>query len=215
MSEALVMVVETALLDEIGPFQGLTRNVQPYLEHLLAPQNTSYRPRAEMEKDPSFKQLIPYVVFSRMAVNGLVDRTQYFVYTRTKKQGEQRLHGKRSLGVGGHIEIQDDKKDTQATPYALGLIRELMEEVQTAYAFEVPAPCALLNDDSNEVGAVHLGVVHLIKFDKFAAAVTPKDPEEMVAADFQSLEWLQEHVEEFESWSQIVIRDLLGQAAHE
>ena len=58
-----VMVVPTALFRECGYFQGFSNQTDKYLGKLLTPENTSYRPRGEMEEDPSFKQLIPYCVF--------------------------------------------------------------------------------------------------------------------------------------------------------
>jgi predicted NUDIX family phosphoesterase len=124
---------------------------------LLSPSNTSYRPRSEMEADPSFKQLIPYVIFTtRSADGGLL----VFRYTRGKGQGESRLHSKHSVGIGGHISI-DDRITDDAVPYAEGMRRELEEEVLIDCAYSERC-VGLINDDETEVGRVHLGVVHLL-----------------------------------------------------
>ena len=79
--------------------------------------------RGEMEVDPSFKQLIPYVIFCHRDGGG---KLSVFRYTRGSGQGEQRLHRKHSVGIGGHIS-SDDAAST--TPYAEGMRRELQEEV--------------------------------------------------------------------------------------
>ena len=58
-----VLVVPTELFHRLGHFQGFSGEVDRYMDELLCPEHTSYRPRAEVEKDPGFKQLIPYVIF--------------------------------------------------------------------------------------------------------------------------------------------------------
>ncbi|MCA9202393.1 MAG: hypothetical protein KDA59_05090, partial [Planctomycetales bacterium] len=82
-----VLVVPTQLLHDLGYFQGFHDDTDRYLERLLDAANTSYRPRDEMERDPSFKQLIPYVIFRHTDADG---RVHVFEYTRGKGQGEQR-----------------------------------------------------------------------------------------------------------------------------
>jgi predicted NUDIX family phosphoesterase len=203
-----ILVVPTALFHEVGLFQGCNTEVAPYLSTLFHKDNYSYKPRPEMEKDPSFKQLIPYVIF-RLKRDG--HTTLYYVYTRTTKQGEERLHGKRSVGVGGHVSTIDAAK---GPPYEYGLVRELNEEVTVNCRHDVQAPAALINDDSNDVGKVHLGVAHFcdlvphgeINLEKL---IEPKEPEEMAEAGFQSALWLAEHLQDFESWSQIAINALI------
>ena len=110
-----------------------------------------------MEKDPSFKQLIPYVIFRHVGADG---RPTVFQYTRGAGMGEGRLHRKRSVGIGGHISAIDAGDHAVGNPYQEGMRRELEEEV----AIDTPytAHCVgLINDDETEVGSVHLGVVHL------------------------------------------------------
>jgi predicted NUDIX family phosphoesterase len=120
-----VLVVPTSLFHRLGHFQGFTADIDRYLGELLSPRNTSYRSRGEMEEDPSFKQLIPYAIFRHRDAAGGVS---VFQYTRGKGQGEGRLHSKRSVGVGGHISI-DDRTSEDAVPYAEGMRRELEEEI--------------------------------------------------------------------------------------
>ena len=102
-----VLVVPTELLHQLGYFQGFLPGAEGYLDTLLSPQHTSYRPRSEMEADPSFKQLIPYVIFCHRDAAG---NLSVFRYTRGTGQGEQRLHSKHSVGIGGHISSDDAVK---------------------------------------------------------------------------------------------------------
>jgi predicted NUDIX family phosphoesterase len=99
-----VLVVPTTLFHELGYVQGFSKDVDRYRGVLLDPANISYRPRSEMEEDPSFKQLIPYVIFRHQDDQGGI---HLFQYTRGKGQGESRLHSKKSIGIGGHISSVD------------------------------------------------------------------------------------------------------------
>ncbi len=94
-----VLVFPSRLLDELGPFEGISTEIERYLPTFLHPEHLRYIPRSLAEDDPSHKQLIPYVV--------LRSGDEVFCYTRGKKGGEQRLHDRWSLGVGGHICRED------------------------------------------------------------------------------------------------------------
>ena len=125
MSEVLterVLVVPTAVFHRLGHFQGFSGEVDHYLGELFSPKHTSYQPRHEVEKDPSFKQLIPYVIFRHCDVDG---RPSVFQYTRGTGQGEGRLHRKRSVGIGGHISVVDVSPDPGSHPFREGMRREL------------------------------------------------------------------------------------------
>ena len=89
-----VLVVPRKVLERAGIFQGFCGDTAAYLPLLLDPQHTSWRPRATVEEDPSFKQLIPYCVLSWKAEDG---RPRYFAYTRGGGQSEARLRAKRCL----------------------------------------------------------------------------------------------------------------------
>ena len=198
-----VLVVPTELFRRIGYFQGFSTNVDRYLGQLLAGESTSYRARAEMETDPSFKQLIPYVIFRH-----LNDGEQsVFQYTRGKGQGEKRLHAKRSIGIGGHISSDDDSKEHGRNPYEEGMRRELAEEVviETNYQARL---VGLINDDLTEVGKVHLGVVHI--FDVETPDVQPREAD-IIEAGFQPVGKLLREMDQFESWSQICLQALFDQ----
>ncbi|HEV2972636.1 MAG TPA: phosphoesterase [Pirellulales bacterium] len=198
----LVLVVPTELFHRLGHFQGFSADVNRYLGELLSPRNTSYRPRGEVEQDPSFKQLIPYVIFRHREPAGV---TTIFQYTRGKGMGEARLHSKQSIGVGGHISI-DDRVSEAAVPYAEGMRRELEEEV--IIDSPVVERCVgLINDDETPVGQVHLGVVHLVDVER--PDVQPRESE-IIEAGFRRVEQLLADLSRFETWSQICLRALYG-----
>jgi len=196
-----VLVVPTELFHRLGYFQGFCGEVDRYLDELLAPRHTSYRPRQEVEVDPGFKQLIPYVIFRHTDQRG---RETVFQYTRGTGQGEGRLHSKRSVGIGGHISSIDAENDGGGSPYQEGMRRELEEEV----AIDTPytARCVgLINDDRTEVGSVHLGVVYV--FDVERPAVRPNESE-IIESGFRPVEDVLADMSGFETWSEICMRAL-------
>lgn len=194
-----ILVVPTALFHSLGHFQGFSREVDRYLAELLDPRHASYRPRPEMERDPSFKQLIPYVIFRYVDDQG---RPHLFEYARGKGQGEQRLHSKRSVGIGGHISAVDA---ASGDVYAEGMRRELEEEVEIGAAYSQRC-IGLINDDLTEVGKVHLGIVHLC--DVAAPAVRPRESD-ILDAGFRPLEELRSRLDAFETWSRICLEEAM------
>lgn len=198
-----VLVIPTRVLHDLGYFQGFQAEVSNYLEHLLSPRHTSYRPRPEMEQDPQFKQLIPYVIFQHRGPDG---QLSLFQYTRGGGQGEKRLHHKRSIGIGGHISADDQQVAGQQDPYGEGLRRELAEEViiETSYTQRL---AGLINDDRTEVGRVHLGIVHL--FEVSEPRVRPRESE-ILDAGFHPVHELLNDLDAFESWSAICLEALFG-----
>lgn len=159
-----VLVVPRAVLDEIGAFEGIrTAGLDAAVQKLLDPANHFFMDRAAAEEDPGHKQLIPYCIFR------CGDRILH--YTRGKSGGESRLHAKISVGVGGHVnpvDMGDGRKGADA--YHAAVTREIEEELDLPEEHEHRI-IALLNDESNTVGQVHLGIVHLIdlKSDRVAS----------------------------------------------
>ncbi len=194
-----VLVVPTALFHQLGHFQGFSSEIDRYLPELFSPEVTSYRPRPEVEIDPSFKQLIPYVVFCYTTPEG---QRQVFQYTRGKGQGEGRLHSKRSVGIGGHISADDDRAGL--TAYNEGMRRELDEEVEILTPYQERC-VGLINDDQTEVGRVHLGVVHLCEVQ--SPNVHPRETE-IIESGFRPVEELLANLGGFETWSQICLQAL-------
>lgn len=193
-----VLVVPSAQLDLLGRFQGFSPDADRYIAGLLVPEFMDYRPRSEVEEDPGYKQIIPYVVFRS---GGGV-----FCYTRGKSQGEARLHRLRSLGVGGHVSIDDAGGGRSLDAYESALGRELDEEVAITSAGRIRR-VGLINDDSTPVGRVHLGVVHLYELDEPGVAAREDG---LADAGFLDLDTIRQLRGEFETWSQICIDALLG-----
>jgi len=201
--EERILVVERKVLDEVGTFQGVTFDVDRYLGALFAPGRSRFMARPAAEKDPAYKQLIPYVIMTHGG--------RYLSYVRGKKAGESRLKGLRSIGIGGHINPIDDpdahsplfRRDFRET-YETAVRREVDEEVsvETGYRDRI---VALLNDDSNEVGQVHLGVVHLWVLD--APSVVRK--EQMITQmGFMTPEALRAERDSMETWSSLCLDHL-------
>ncbi|MFV0445381.1 MAG: phosphoesterase [Planctomycetaceae bacterium] len=191
-----VLVVPTSLFHELGHFQGFQPDVGPYLKTLFDPAYISYRPRPEVEEDPSYKQLIPYCIFHHQG--------EIFHYRRGKLQGEGRLHSKRSVGIGGHISSEDQTGGNSV--YREAMQREICEEVFLESGFQEEC-IGLINDDETEVGRVHLGIVHL--FDLEAPKVSPRE-ESILETGFAQPSELVRDLDSFETWSQICLNYLVN-----
>lgn len=205
-AEEHVLVVPTMLFHEVGYFQGFCDRTEPYLKTLLDPAHTSYRPRSEMENDPSYKQLIPYCLF---CCNG-----QVFYYRRGGSGGEGRLHKLRSVGVGGHVSAEDgtaasgtNSPGSGANPaYLEGMRREIAEEVHCE-SVAAERLLGLINDDETDVGRVHLGIVHVFELDE--PKVRPRELS-IQEAGFADPAHLIDNRDDFETWSQICLDYLVN-----
>jgi len=197
--EEQVLVVERKVIEQVGIFHGLAFDVDRYLREIFIQGVPRFMPRAQAEKDPTYKQLIPYVI---MACDG-----KYLSYVRGRRAGETRLVGLRSIGIGGHINPRDDmplfNTDFYET-YATAVEREVTEEISVE-ANHTDRIVALLNDDSTEVGSVHLGIVHYWILD--APKVTKR--EQMISQmSFMSSAELQDVRDSMETWSQLCLDGL-------
>ena len=197
--EEQVLVVERKVLAQAGMFQGLTFDVATRLDKLLAPDVPRFMSRSQAETDPNYKQLIPYVILTH---DGKV-----LSYVRGKRAGESRLIGHRSIGIGGHINPTDDMPLFNADfheAYRTAVEREVAEEVSMEGA-HTDRVVALLNDDSTEVGQVHLGIVHL--WELTSPNVTKK--EQMITQlNFMSIPELQDVRDSLETWSRLCLDHL-------
>ena len=192
-----VLVVRRSLFDQLGSFQGLNFEPQKYLNALLSRGNNFFIPRAAAENDPAHKQIIPYAIIA------CGDRILHYV--RGKKAGEQRLVAKGSIGIGGHMNDEDESLfawDEKA--YRAGVEREVSEEIKIETNFE-DRIVAMLNDDTTEVGRVHLGIVHLFRL------IEPKveKREAMITSlAFLTKDELRARRDILETWSQICVDSL-------
>ena len=192
-----VLVIKRELFDEIGTFQGISTEIDKYLPAFLNPSNNFFIHRELAEDDPTHKQIIPYAIFKHC--------DKFLRYLRGKKSGEQRLASKSSIGIGGHINQDDfNSSSLEKDTYLTGIEREINEELIINCDYN-NLPIALINDDSNDVGQVHLGVVHLFDLES--------DQVEAGEANIENLEFLSSddllrEKDNLESWSQICVDHL-------
>lgn len=192
MKDEMILVVRRALFDELGSFQGLNFEIDRYLPALLARENNFFTPRPPAETNPELKQIIPYVL--------LVHEGRVLHYVRGKKAGEQRLVAKGSIGIGGHMNDHDEGLFAlDRAAYDAAVQREVAEELKLNARYTNHA-VALLNDDANEVGKVHLGVVHIFNLETPDVA---KGEAMITELQFLDREQLAARRENLESWSQI------------
>lgn len=192
-----VLVIPRPLFDGLGAFEGLTTDVDRYLPSFLDPRNNFFLARDDAEEDPGHKQIIPYALFHC--------RGRLLHYVRGSKSGEQRLAAKGSLGIGGHINSEDaEQASMEKDTYLTGVEREMNEELllRTAYRQRI---VALINDDSNEVGQVHIGVVHLFDLDSEDVAANEAP---ITSLEFLSREDLHARRDRLETWSVICLDHL-------
>jgi predicted NUDIX family phosphoesterase len=192
--EEYVLVFPTQLLEHTGMFQGVSFELDKYFDIIHNPKNHSFLKRKDAETNPAYKQLIPYAL--------LHCGSDVFVYRRGKLLDEKRLLGNYSLGIGGHISVTDP--GLFSTTYEDGLKREINEEVIIESRYTQRA-VALLNDDSNEVGKVHFGVIHVLTLEK--PLVRPRE-KSINETKFLNVSELEKDIDGFENWSKICIEHI-------
>lgn len=233
--DELVLCMPRHRVFSTGYFSGITTDVESVVKNWCALDLTFVR-RGNCENDPHWKQIVPYLLVRREVHEQTKHVVRFASYTRTKGSGEHRLHGKKSLGFGGHINPEDMPEDFEASyrrtepgsPESLlftpgsrrlrvvrpAMLRELHEELDIRVAgqnglvpkFTVPEVSAIINDDSTPVGSVHLGLV-------ITVCVSGCDVEAK-GAEVGSLEWLtyesltRGDMTGYEAWSQLLIQSL-------
>ena len=192
-----VLVVRRSLFDQFGSFHGLNFESQKYLDAFLSRGNNFFMARPQAEINPTYKQIIPYALIA------FENKIAYYV--RGKKAGEQRLVAKGSIGIGGHMNEADESLFAlDEAAYRAGVEREVNEEIKIDSPFE-DRIVALLNDDTTEVGRVHLGIVHVFKL---AEPKIEKREAMITGLTFLRKEELLARREIMETWSQICLDSL-------
>ena len=182
-----VLVIPASRLELLGGIHGFLPWSQSAWDILMDRSYFSFRNRGLAEKDPTFKQLIPYMILHYQG--------QVFHYTRGSTGGESRLHSSRSIGVGGHVSRDD--APANGDPYRAGMMRELAEEVSIQCEYRERC-LGFIYDDATEVSRVHLGVVHLLDLSR--PEVTPREAA-LADASFLSMTNLLRNPDKLESWS--------------
>lgn len=189
--EQILVVPRNDLFKNIAAWSGLKEvNFDEYLS--LIKEKKQFQPRSIMETDPTFKQIIPYLVYTH--------DNKYFLMQRTSQATEKRLQNKYSLGIGGHIR-QEDMATDSLFDWAT---REFHEEVSYSGTLNIE-PLGVLNDDSNAVGKVHVGFVFLLHGEH--ANISVKS--ELKSGKLLDLQECEHYFSSMETWSQIVFTYLL------
>jgi len=193
MSDEQVLVVSRDRCPDAASWHGLrTEGLTAFVD--LVAREGRYAPRDAMERDPAYKQVIPYLV--------LRDADRYFLMRRTRAGVDQRLHDRWSIGVGGHLNPGDDG-------LLGGLRREWREELDADFVPEFRL-IGLLNDDTTDVGRVHLGAVYLA--DAADRRVEVRETEKLTGR-FATPDEVATVSDDLETWSRLVFEAIERGAA--
>ena len=186
--EQILVVQRTHLFaTQADAWQGIRRtHTETFINLIYAQQE--FKPRSTMELDPTYKQIIPYMIFNH--------DNRYFLMQRQSTASEQRLQNKYSLGIGGHVR-QEDVVGVNLMDWAQ---REFHEEIAYQGNLKVTT-LGILNDDTNDVGRVHLGLVLLLQGDSNDIAIKS----ELKSGQLLTLSECATYYDQLESWSQYVL----------
>ena len=197
--ERIIVVPRNILFDEENnQFNGFLANDSTKGQEIFDTLSQyEVKRRGDMEEDPNYKQLISYCLLEN-------ENDQLLVYERLSGGGEDRLHGQASIGVGGHMN-DIVGADTINEVLRTNAQRELEEEVGLASEESQNLQyIGFINDDTNEVGEVHLGVVFKIK-------VNSNDVE-VQETDTLKIKWVEQgsidNYDDFETWSALILEAL-------
>lgn len=188
--DELILVVKRTSLFPHGAWQGL-QAVDYHRYAQLITEKKEFLPRSLMETDPTYKQIIPYLIFTY--------QHRFFLMQRQAKASETRLQNKYSFGIGGHLR-EEDMKDKDIINWAQ---REFHEEVDYYGSCTIES-LGIINDDSNPVGQVHVGFVFLLHGTSPAIRVK----EELKSGALLTLEECAAFYDQMEGWSQLVFNVL-------
>lgn len=182
-----ILVLPRSVLFPHDAWQGIRPVDLNYYLSLIG-NHQEFHPRSLMETDPTYKQIIPYLIFTY--------QQKFFLMQRHSQATETRLQNKFSFGIGGHIRAEDMHTQDSIIDWAR---REFHEEVLYQGKFSVEL-LGLLNDDSNSVGQVHAGFVFVLHGDSPSISIKS----ELKSGNLLSLDACQPFYGQMETWSQIV-----------
>lgn len=195
-----ILVVKRNHLFPDGAWQGLKPVDFDHYLHIIECKQ-EFHPRSLMETDEMYKQIIPYLVFEH--------ENKYFLMQRQSNASEKRLQNKYTLGIGGHIRMEDLQNNLATSSYAKATEdrhifnwanREFHEEVNYDGDFTIE-PIGILNDDSSAVGKVHIGFVFLLHGDSDQISIKS----ELKSGRLVDLAECTTHMSAMEQWSQQVL----------
>lgn len=190
--EEILVVRCATLFESIPAWQGIQTNTQNFM-HIIS-NSSIFMPRSHAETNPAFKQIIPYMLF--------IFHNKLFVMQRKNSASEQRLASKFSLGIGGHVR-QEDMTTNNIIDWAN---REFEEEV-TYQGSKTIQIVGILNDDSNDVGKVHLGIIMLVQADSDNITINDEHKSGVLLTRDECINL----APQMETWSQICFQFLLDQ----
>ncbi|HEV8339055.1 MAG TPA: hypothetical protein VGR25_05280 [bacterium] len=184
-----ILVVRRPLLLISEALHGFhSGDAEAYVDRIR--RHGEFRPRASVEEDPSLKQIIPYLI--------LRYGERIFLFQRSARGAEPRLHGRFSIGVGGHVTQEDFDDDDLLMA---GLRRELDEELIVAGGWTA-RPVGVLNDDQTPVGSVHFGVVYVVDTEGPEIRVREED---RLTGRLASAPEVRAAQDSMETWSQLIL----------
>lgn len=190
LQEQILVVKKDILFAGHSAWHGVnSHNIESIVE--IITNHQEYMERATAETDLSYKQIIPYMIFT---FNG-----EYFVMQRKATASEQRLAGKLSLGIGGHMN-QEDMNGKTIFDWAQ---REFEEEVSYSGNLTIKT-LGILNDDTNDVGKVHLGLVLLAQGDNDQISIKDEHKSGVLMSKKECLI----KIDNFENWSKMILQML-------
>jgi predicted NUDIX family phosphoesterase/dephospho-CoA kinase len=204
-----VLVIETERLKKIGLFNGIKSNgINKYLKVILDKNSTRFVPRLKAEIDFSHKQILSYVIVEK---NNFVLRFVRGVYTNAHSM----LRGSLCIGFGGHVQSTDldlfEQLDND-NGFLNSVKRELHEELK------IPENCitsntlkilGILNDDSSDVGKVHIAIILRLNLDKIKLVDVKKlkGEKSINQLTFIPIEKLVDDFEKYEYWSKLCVKE--------
>jgi predicted NUDIX family phosphoesterase len=204
--EELVFAFPTEEFWKLIPYkkQGLIKGNSEVLKRII--QNGLFLKRSELEENPSFKQIIPYAIISNKepdppADGGVRHSQSFYLFKRTSKQTEIRLHDKFSLGAGGHMN-PDESMESKEQYLIDELKRELYEEVKLldGCLIEDIEFIGFINDDTIPVGRAHIGLLYIILVSNKEVYINET---EKMTAEWIDESNLAEFYEGMETWTKI------------
>lgn len=192
-----ILVIKSDIIFKDGKWQGLKIDNLDYYINLIK-DNCEFKRRGDVEEDTSFKQVIPYILFSF--------EDNFFAFKYLGNAGEKRLVDTYNLGVGGHINKEDVNADKDVLE--AGMMREWNEEMNFSGNILEKKLIGILNDDSRPVESVHLGLLY--NFVGNSSEVSIKETDKM-EGKLVSLDNLWEYIKENPTiWTKLIYNEYLS-----